>query len=123
MVYMPSDTLTDYSATIRVQIENDVRRLKWILEGKRQADQEDYVNAQYVELGYLVNSHHGERLFNEGDLICGIPVSLDGTNGRTIRVCTDNVRFVEEIEFLDEDNEVDIRRRVYYEDLYKETTW
>ena len=110
---MPTDTLTYYATTILAQIGREVENLKQQL-GYR---------PQYIELGYLVNTHHGYPLLEQGDLVAGVPVRIDRANPRTIRVCADNVRHVEEERVETEDGDIDVEERVWYEDHFRETTW
>lgn len=63
---MTRDTLTDYTAIIRGQIERDVAMLKGRLR----------VTAQYAEIGYLVNTHHGLPIYADGDVVCGLSVRI-----------------------------------------------
>lgn len=120
------DTLVDYSPTIRAEIEREVERLKTRLENVEDFDG-DWVRvgvvAQYVEMGHLVNTHHGKILYSEGDLICGLPVRLGRCLSRTIRVCADNVQFIEEVDDFDEDGEPCTHECTYTRDLSEETTW
>ena len=69
------DTLTDYSAAIRVEIEELVLRL---MRGGKPYSR--------VTVGYMLNTHHGEPLYQNGDFINGLPVTIDRTNTRTVRV-------------------------------------
>ena len=129
MIRMPSDNLTDYSAVIRAQIEKDVARLRFRMERNGQQHHpdgswsEDDVVAQYVEIGYLINLHHGQALFKEGDMVAGLPISLDGTHPRTIRVCADGVCFVRDVEGYDAEGEPQVVQQTHRKDLYEETTW
>ncbi len=128
MVRMPTDTLTDYTAVIRAQIERDVAKLRFHMERNGQRHHpdgswsEDDVVAQYVEIGYLINLHHGQAMFKEGDMVAGLPVSIDGTCPRTIRVCAHGVRFVQDVEDYVE-GELRVTQRTFSRDLYEETTW
>ena len=79
-------TLTDYSATIRAEIEREVRALKRALNAEMGGW--NYFRP-HVSLGYLVNTHHGRPLYQEGDHIAGLRVSIDRMLGRTIRVMVD----------------------------------
>ncbi len=45
-----------------------------------------YGNPTHVRLGYMVNSHHGQALYQEGDKVAGLTVQLDRQDRRTIRV-------------------------------------
>ncbi len=71
----PREPLPDYSSTIRAQIEREVRGL-WPAYG----------NPTHVVLGYMVNSHHGQALYQEDDTIAGLRVVVDTQNRRTIKV-------------------------------------
>lgn len=128
MSCMPTENLTDYSVEIRAQIEREVTALKLIMEGDGQewdgrGWSADDVVAQYCTIGYLINLHHGQTLYAEGDLIAGLPVRIDRVNPRTIRVCADNVDFLEEIEDVDEDGALHTRESSYVRNLVQEMTW
>ena len=71
---MDREPLPDYSFTIRAQIEREVRSLtpRW--------------GAHTVDLGYMVNSHHGMALYKDGDTIAGVRVRINTQDRRTIRV-------------------------------------
>jgi hypothetical protein len=71
---MSREPLPDYSATIRAEIEREVRNLT------------PAYGASQVFLGYMVNTHHGRALYQEGDKIDGMPVTIDTRDRRTIRV-------------------------------------
>lgn len=110
---MDREPLPDYSSTIRAQIEREVAALQRELRHK----------AQYVELGYLVNTHHGKALFETGDRVGGLPMRIDRTLPRTIRVCADNVRFTEDVDDTDEDGRRVKGEREWYEDVFEQVTW
>ena len=119
--------LTDYSSQIRTQIEKAVKELKDKLENGGYSD--DYypvqdVIAEYVRVGYIINSHHGEGLFSEGDMIEGIPVKLDRSSLRSMAVCVDDVEFESESE-EDDDGEIhSVTKTSYFrENLSESVTW
>lgn len=60
------ETLTDYSPTIRAEIEREVARVR-----------EDRPYARWVRLGYLTNSHRGRFLYEEGSSVGGLPLFID----------------------------------------------
>ncbi len=123
---MPTDTLTDYSATIRAQIERDVARLVAELKGQLRDPEcaEDWEDlTPYIELGSLVNTHHGLDLYQRGDLIMGMVVRVGDAPARTIRLCADKVAFVREEAESDEDGEATTREVDEERDLCAETRW
>ncbi len=119
------DTLTDHSATIRAEIAAEVLRLKEALDHEMDAeDCEGTDNQPSVELGYLVNTHRGHPLYQQGDYIAGMPVRLDRTPTRVIAVVINEVGFIEEREVWDDDDEEWVTREVtVYRDLRKQATW
>lgn len=118
-------TLTDYSVTIRAEIEAEVLRLKAALEDEMDAcDCVGSDNDPYLEVGYLINTHHGQPLYQEGDYIAGMSVSINRALGRTIRVAIDEVGFLVEHEELDDDEEDWVTKEVTeYRDLFRDATW
>ncbi len=123
---MATETLPNYAPVIRAQIERDVARLKRSLEDSRfspDVEPVESIRAEYVELGYLLNTHHGQAIYAEGDLICGLPVRLGKVPPRTISVCADNVLFERQVEVCDEDGDMTFETETYRENLYKETSW
>jgi len=108
---MTTDALTDHSAAIRAEMEADVRQL--IQEVRRQP--RDWFNDHDWEvigsnpepcrviLGYTVAMHRGRDLYQNGDIICGLPVVIDQYASREIRVESDDVEVVREVEVDDED--------------------
>jgi hypothetical protein len=116
----------DYTPTIRAEIEVEVARLKRRLEARAEVAGwpiVDDVAAEYVELGYLVNLHHGHDLFGENDTICGLPISINRACPRTIRVGADDVYSVDEWVVYDEDGEPETRSLTHKTDLFEETIW
>lgn len=132
---MTIDAPPDYTATIRAEIERDVLALKQRLERSYPMDDcpthEAGARAQYVELGYLVNSHRGQAIYVEGDLIAGLPVRLARCgwgmyqNERAIAVCANEVEFTRYggDEGFDEDGRTVLRDRTYTKDLREEVQW
>lgn len=110
---MDREPLPDYTATIRAQIEREVAGLARDLPHK----------PQYVEVGYLLNAHHGKALFESGDTVAGVPVRIDRSLPRTIRVCADNIRHAETTEAIEEGETYGRRERVWYEDHFAQATW
>lgn len=118
------DPLTDYSAEIKAEIERDVKVLIERLAFKEDDGWEpvNRVDAQYIELGALINLHHGRDLYAEGDHICGVPVRIDRDQPRTIRVGADDVLYWTEVWEDAEDpegkggyEEIEEKRDVYVE--------
>lgn len=118
---MDREPLPDYSSTIRAQIEAEVVQLKrklghghrsW-LKGCGQSVAK--VEAQYVEVGSLVNLHHGRPVLSERDTVNGLPVRINSHHPRTICVRADGVEFAEE----DEEGLEETYRR----DLSESVTW
>ncbi len=110
---MLTETLTDFSATIRAEIERDITNLKVALRHK----------AQYIKLGYLVNSHHGRALYSEGDTIGGTPLTIDRTSARTIEVGANNIRHVETVTSTDADGDIVEDEREWFKNHYKRAIW
>lgn len=126
----PSSVLPDYRPVIRAQIEEAVKELKDRLENKGYSDDyypTDDVVAEYVLVGYLINTCHGEGVFNEGDMIEGVPVRLDRSHIRSITVCADDVEFESESEVEEEDENGEIgyvtKTRHFRENLSETATW
>ena len=69
--------LSDHTATIRAQIETDVRKLLALLGSQR---------PERVALGCLVNAHRGRDVFKTGETVCGLPFTVDRSNIRSITV-------------------------------------
>lgn len=125
---MTVDTLTDHSPAIRAQIERDVLALKATLEAPGRwldTDQPlDPVKAQYVELGFLVNSHQGEAVYADGDVVAWLPVRINRDHPRVIRVYAGRVRFMETYSVWDDENErYHEEQRPYTRDLSEQTIW
>lgn len=114
----------DYAPTIRAEIEEAVARLKRRLEGTT-SDGIGYVDgevkAQYVELGWQVNTHKGRDVYREGETICGLPVSIGGVPARTVRVGADAVPMAEEYDAVDETG-LTVSVRHYTIDLHEQVT-
>lgn len=123
----PSSVLPDYSTSIRAQIEETVKRLEGDMENKGYSD--DYhpvydVSAQYVMVGYIINTHHGYPIYGEGDMVCGLPVRLDRNHPRSITVCADDVEFESESEEVDYGKTGYVTRvRYFRENLSETATW
>ncbi len=75
----PVSTEIDYRPVLRARIEQEVTAL--LLAGSSLDPRPDYAS-----LGYMSNSHLGYALFEEGELICGLPVRINRMEPRTIRV-------------------------------------
>lgn len=129
-LYTDTSASADYPATIRRELVKAVEDLKARLEDHNQWNQLDResakpdkpVVAEYVTIGYMVNSHKGHPLFLDGDSIAGLPVTIDGENPHSIRVFADEVWFVKEVEGIDEDDDLIWVDASYEEDLMEETT-
>lgn len=117
----PREPLPDYSATIRAQIEREVEGLKRAFGHGHQRWEStnlwsvDDVEAQYVEVGSLINLHHGQPVLSPGDTVAGLPVRINSVYPRSIAVRADGVEFAEE----DEEGLEEIHGR----DLVEQTTW
>ncbi len=96
--------LTDFSAAIRAQIEAEVGRLITAIQyaeyhlGETTLYPEHAIVPTEVELGYMINCHHGRALYQEGDTICGLRVKAthgkwNDNDTRTITITVPNVEF------------------------------
>ncbi len=67
--------IKDYSTEIRAQIEREVVSML-----------PRYGMPIHANIGYMVNSHHGNALFQEGDRVGGLLVHVDREWSHCIRV-------------------------------------
>lgn len=127
-----SASLGYYTEQIRSEITATVLALKHKLENKRYA--EGYaptaptspVHAEYVRLGYLINSHHGEDIFGGDQTLCGLRVEIDLHCPRLIAVGVREVEFKREEEVRKQEyGETVYYTETHYEnkDLVEQTTW
>lgn len=119
--------LTDFSSTIRAEIEREVSRLIKEVKGHRhvidgiECSPHSPVIPECIELGYIVNSHHGQALYSTGDRICGVVVDVDTRHyPRSISVVTRDVVFYGEEWNEDGDNWEDVDEMI---DIRKTATW
>ena len=122
MTRMDREPLPDYSSTIRAEIEREVEDLKraighghqrWLGGGGGWST--DYIQAQYVGVGSLINLHHGRPVLSAGDMVAGLPVRINTLWPRSIAVRADDVEFTR----VDEEGLEETYRR----DLVEQNTW
>ncbi len=105
---MPETSITttaqppEYSSQIRREIERDVARLieavkGYSPEGGWETVYDNQPVPEYILLGYMINMHRGYSLYEEGDLIHGLPVRIVHYTPRTISVCADEIEFEREV--------------------------
>lgn len=133
-----ADPLADISAyftsQIRAEIEHDVKELIVRLKGQYGVEYmpTSPIEPDYILIGYLINTHRGRSLYQDGDMIAGVPVRVDRTAPRTITACAEGVEFEYEEEVRDEkanndeDRDGDVwvtKTRYATEDLRESVTW
>ena len=71
----------DYAPVIRAEIEREIERLKRDLVSR------GWVPAPtHATVGSIIALHKGERVIQEGEVMAGLPVSIDAAFPRTITV-------------------------------------
>ena len=70
----------DYAPVIRAEIEREIERLKRDLEAKHNP------RATRATVGYLRVMHRGEQLVQDGEMLAGLPVTIDRAYLGTIAV-------------------------------------
>lgn len=105
----------NYTAVIREQITREVEQLTSEFRKKYR------VSPQYIELGYLLNSHKGLPVFQKGDKIQCLPIKIDQYAMRSISLKADDVLVSDTRDADDEyDDHPDDR---YESDCVLSTTW
>ena len=95
-IVMLSPLLTDYSAIIREEIERTVKDMRKEFDKRRAYPVHrdvflPFTDAKGVKLGHLINTHHGLPLYKNGDTIDGLPVTIDNSLSRIIKVYAEDV--------------------------------
>lgn len=106
----------DHTPVIRDQITREVRQLISDFRAHHR------VEPQYVELGYLLNSHKGHSVFANGECIEGLPVKIEhSTAMRSVSVNADNVLVADGRD--DDTDEPYDRLPSWRKDCVESTTW
>lgn len=121
--------IVDYAPAIRAELEREIGQLKEKMEGNGQVwfgdniYSEDDVKADRASVGYLINLHHGIPVIYEGEVLAGLPVSIDSEHPRAVRVFADQVPFLEDSSDVDRASPDWTYERRYFKDLVEESIW
>lgn len=106
----------DYTPVIRAQITREVIQLISRFRTNHR------IEPEYVDLGYLMNSHKGREVFERSETIAGLPIKGDPYDGpRSVAVRADNV----EIPIFEDgdDPEYAVPLDWYKDNLVEASTW
>lgn len=114
-----------YATQIRAEIEREVKGLiaKVKVRGNLDYRPTEAITPQCVWLGYIINSCRGKALYEEGELIEGIPVRWDRSEQRSITVDAGKVEFCWEDETRDEDGDWVTKKRYDTVEVIESVTW